>query len=325
MVRVSPEELFDEADRLEEEGQQDRALSVWRQLAETHPTRNVFLRIASITKDLGLIDDAEHAFKQALEIDGRSAGALMGLGVLAINRRNYETAERYLKSACEIEGCPAGFSLLGVALRNNGKEFEAEEAYRSAIRLDPKYEEAYYNLGVLLKFDRPSEAKVHFRRAVELDPEYACAYRELGFVLIESGPNPETESHLRKAIQLEPEDAWAHIYLGTYLWHCADIDAATTEFRIAGVLQPEWAVPLWSLGNIYSYAYEDLDMAQSFFERALQLDPDDPEAVKGLGRVFKKRGQVDLAREYLSRALLLDPSDDRSRALLSDIDSDSSA
>ena len=323
MVRVS-QELFDEADRLEEEGQQHRALIVWRQLAETHPTRNVFLRLASITKELGLIDDAEHAFQQALEIDGRSAGALMGLGVLAINRRNFEAAESHLKRACEIEESPGGFSLLGVALRNNGKEFEAEEAYRSAIRLDPKYEEAYYNLGVLLKFNRPSEALVHFRRAVELDPEYACAYRELGFVLSESGRNPEAENHLRKAIQLEPDDAWTHIYLGTYLWHCTEVDSAAAEFRIAEELEPEWAVPLWSLGNIYSYAYEDLDLAQSFFERALELDPDDPAAVKGLGRVFKKRGQVDLAREYLGRALVLDPRDDRSRALLDDIDGDSS-
>ena len=319
------QELFDEADRLEEEGQQHRALIVWRQLAETHPTRNVFLRLASITKELGLIDDAEHAFQQALEIDGRSARALMGLGVLAINRRNFEAAESHLKRACEIEESPGGFSLLGVALRNNGKELEAEEAHRSAIRLDPKYEEAYYNLGVLLKFNRPSEALVHFRRAVELDPEYACAYRELGFVLSKSGPNPEAENHLRKAIQLEPNDAWAHIYLGTYLWHCENIEAATAEFRMAEELEPEWAVPLWSLGNIHSYAYEDLDLAQSFFERALQLDPDDPAAVKGLGRVFKKRGQVDLAKEYLGRALLLDPSDESARALLSDIDSAGSA
>src|SRR5260370_17699229 len=186
MVRVSPQELFDEADRLEEQGQQDRALIAWRQLAETHPTRDVFLRIASITKDLGLIDDAEHAFKQALEIDDRSAGALMGLGALAINRRNYETAESYLKRACEIEGCPAGFTLLGVALRNNGKDFEAAEAYRRAILLSPKYHKASPNLGVLLKFDRPSEAQVLFRRAIELDPDYACAHRELGFVLSKS-------------------------------------------------------------------------------------------------------------------------------------------
>jgi Flp pilus assembly protein TadD len=156
---MSPQALFDEADRVEDEGQRERALGVWRQLAETHPTRNLFLRLARLTEELGLMDDAQRAFKQALKIDGRSALALRGLGILAIDRRNYAAAESYLKKACEIEEDPGGFSLLGVALRNVGKDLEAEAAYRRAIRLDPKYEEAYYNLGVLLRDDRPSEAQ----------------------------------------------------------------------------------------------------------------------------------------------------------------------
>lgn len=97
------QELFDEAIRLEEEGQRVRAVGVWRQLAETQPTRNVFLRLAQITNELGLLAEAENAFKGALEIDGRSALALRGLGILAIGRRDYEAAESYLKTACEIE------------------------------------------------------------------------------------------------------------------------------------------------------------------------------------------------------------------------------
>jgi tetratricopeptide (TPR) repeat protein len=315
---MSPKELFHEADRLEDDGQPELALGVWRQLAEAHPTRSAFLRLARITKELGLIDDAEDAFKHALEIDDRSALALRGLGIIAIDRRDYAAAETYLKKACEIEEDPGGFSLLGVALRNVGKDLEAEAAYRRAIRIDPKYEEAYYNLGVLLRDDRPSEAQALFRTALELDSGYGCAYRELGFVLCEHGANPEAAVHLRKAVQLEPGDAWAHIYLGTYLWQCADVDAAIAEFRIAEELEPEWAAPLWSLGSIYEY--EDFDLAQSFFERALQLEPDCEAALIALGRLFKKCGRVDLAREYLGRALLLDPCDEGIRALLSDLD-----
>jgi tetratricopeptide (TPR) repeat protein len=174
---------------------------------------------------------------------------------------------------------------------------------------------------VLLRDDRPSEAQALFRTALELDPDYGCAHRELGFVLCKHGANPEAAVHLQKAIQLEPGDAWTHIYLGTCLWRCADVDAAIAEFRIAEELKPDWAVPLWSLGNIYECEYKDFVLAQSFFERALQLEPDCEEALKNLGRLFKKRGRFDLAREYLDRELLLDPGDKRVRALLSDLDS----
>lgn len=322
---MSPQELFDEAIRLYDGGQQELALGLWRQLTETNPTRNAFLRLAGVTKELGLLDDAEKAFRRALEIDNRSALALKELGIIAIRRRDYESAETYLKKASEIEEDPGGLSLLGVALLNNGKAIEAEQVYRRALRVDPKYEEAYYNLGVLLRDGRPSEAQTSFRTALELDPDFACAHRELGYVLSHSGANPEAEDHLRRALELDPRDAWARIYLGTYLWMRADVEAAVAEFRAAAQLEPEWAVPLWSLGNIHENALKDFDSAQSFFERALELEPDCQEALKNLGRLFKKRGLKDLAKEYLERALLLDPHDDRVRVLMSGLDSDASA
>jgi Flp pilus assembly protein TadD len=160
------QELFDEAIRLEDEGQKELALGVYRQLAEASPSRNVFLRLGGITKELGLLDDAEGAFRRALEIDARSALALTQLGILAIDGWNYELAESYLKRACEIKEDPARLTLLGVALRNTGKAVEAEQAYRRAIIIDPKYEEAYYNLGVLLGDKRPTEAEALLRRAI---------------------------------------------------------------------------------------------------------------------------------------------------------------
>jgi Tfp pilus assembly protein PilF len=88
---------------------------------------------------------------------------------------------------------------------------------------------------VLIEAERPSEAQALFRTALALDPDYACAYRELRYVLSNRGPNPESESHLRKAIQLEHGDAWARIYRGTYLWESEEVDAAVSEFRIAGL------------------------------------------------------------------------------------------
>ncbi len=317
---MSPQELFNEARRLEDEGEFQPALSAWHQLAATNPTRNVFLRLAGLTKELGLLDDAEQAFKRALEIDPRSAIALKGLGILAGDRRDHEAAEGYLRRACQIEDDPGGLSLLGVALIRRGKCLEAEEAYRRAIGIDPTYEEAYYNLGVLLKHDRPSEAQMLFRRALELDPFWACAYRELGYVLVKRGAHREAEGHLLKAVELDPNDAWAHIYLGTCVWLRADVESALAEFHAAEKLEPKSPVPLRSLGNVYESVYEDFDLAQSYFEGALKLDPEDGEALKNLGRLFKKRGRLDLAREYLDRALRRHPGDKRAQALLSDLD-----
>ena len=314
------EELLDEAVRLDEEGQSERALFIWKQLAAGDPTRSVLLGLGNCAKKLGLRDEAERAFKRALELDGRSEITLRSLGILALDRGDYATAVEYLKRACSIEQTAGGLTVLGVALSRTRNDPDAETAYRKAIQIDPKYEEAYYNLGVLLRQNgRSSESPPLLKKAIELDPGYAAAHRELGFVLMKRGLDPETESHLRKAVELAPDDAWAHIYLGTYLWGI-DADAAEVEFRIAAKLQPTWAVPLTSLGSIYES--RDLGLARSFFARALELEPDNWSALTGLARAYVKRGETDLAREYIIRALQQHPRDPRSLALLSEIDSE---
>lgn len=274
-------------------------MPLWRQLAKSNPTRNVFLRLANITEELGLIAEAECAFKSALKIDDRSTVALISLGSLAIDRKDYEAAARYLKNACEIEEDPCGLSLLGVALRNTGKGIDAEQAYRRAIHIDPKYEEAYYNLGVLLQHSRPLEAQALFRTALELDPNYACAYRELGYSLRARGAEPETagpeaaepdaEQYLRKAIELDAEDAWAHIYLGTLLCLHADVQGARAEFQTAADLQPDWAVPQWSLGNLYEHALQNSEVAEDYFKQALNVEPNSEVALKCLNRLRENR------------------------------------
>ena len=63
------QEQFDEADRMEEAGQGERALAAWRDLATSSPTRNAFLRLANCAEKLGLSAEAEQAFNEALKID----------------------------------------------------------------------------------------------------------------------------------------------------------------------------------------------------------------------------------------------------------------
>jgi tetratricopeptide (TPR) repeat protein len=313
------QELFDRAVQLEEAGKLEEALVQWRELAASNPTRNVMLRLGGCAKKLGRIEEAEQAFTRASEIDPRSALALTHLGILAKNRGDYESAKGYLERALAIEESPCILSLLGVTLRHFHNDIGAEGAYRRAIQLDPKYEEAYFNLGVLLRKSRPSEAHSLFRRSLELDPDYGAAHRELGWWLHRNGSSPEADFHLRRAVELSPDDQWAHIYLGTYLWG-NDVDRAINEFEIARKLNPEWSVPLWSLGNIVESILEDFDTAQSFFEMAVEADGEDVVALTHLGRLCKKRGQIDLARTYLSRAAALDPQWRRAHTLLNEID-----
>src|SRR5207244_536122 len=61
---------------------------------------------------------------------------------------------------------------------------QATACLREALKLEPDYEEAHYNLGCCLaRLQDLPLAEHHFRRAIAIDPEYAPAFAELGRLL----------------------------------------------------------------------------------------------------------------------------------------------
>ena len=115
---MSPEELFGEAERLEEDGDATAALQVWRGLVQIHPDPVSLFRLASLAEELGEIDEAEHAFRQAIQSDPGFSAAYSGLASIAMDRRDYNHAEGLLNQALQIEQDESTYSLLGVTLKH---------------------------------------------------------------------------------------------------------------------------------------------------------------------------------------------------------------
>ena len=80
--------------------------------------------------------------------------------------------------------------MLGRLKRNE----EAEECLRKALKVDPNYEEAHYNLGYIYRLNGKAKlAEKHLRRAIEIDRKYSLAYAELGQLLSGSGRNDQNK------------------------------------------------------------------------------------------------------------------------------------
>jgi tetratricopeptide (TPR) repeat protein len=95
-----------------------------------------------------------------------------------------------------------------------GEKQAAIESFRKAIELDASYEEAYFNLGVLLADDgQNEEAEKLLRTATRLDPNFHKAHGRLGVLLQELGRYSEAEAEFRRAIEIDPTDAIASSYL----------------------------------------------------------------------------------------------------------------
>ncbi len=124
------------------------------------------------------------AYLKAVELDPHSAGALVNLGTLYFNARNFTLAERFYKQATEVDPqyALAHFDLANL-FDERGDRARALEHYLAALRIAPSYADAHYNIALLYQSDRqPMKAVHHWLAYVKLDPSSqwaAVARREL--------------------------------------------------------------------------------------------------------------------------------------------------
>jgi len=139
----------------------------------------------------------------------------------------------------------AGEFAAGATLRRalrHARRGESEafvEQCREALRIDPDFSEAHYNLGVgLYTSGRRDEAVTHWLRAIALDPDHAEAHVNLGAARYEAGRLDEAERYLARAVRLRPDLAAARNALGIVLEARGDLDGALRNYREALVLAP---------------------------------------------------------------------------------------
>jgi tetratricopeptide (TPR) repeat protein len=106
--------------------------------------------------------------------------------------RNEEALEYFTKAIeiTESESSPWAWPALnlGTLLIQMGEAEGAEGYLRRAIRIDPKFAQAHYRLGIALeKLERFEESAESLQRAASLDPEYPDPHWALARVLRRSG------------------------------------------------------------------------------------------------------------------------------------------
>lgn len=107
----------------------------------------------------------------------------------------FRTGNYYLRHALKGEGAV----LYTDALRY----------YNLAVRVDPKYYEAYHNAAIVyMKLGDYENARIVFEKAIEIKPDYAKAHRNLGLLYEQYLKNTEAaRRHYEAAIKYGVEDA----------------------------------------------------------------------------------------------------------------------
>ena len=117
------------------------------------------------------------AYEKAAELDPTSAGALVNLGTVYFNARNWREAERRYREALEIDPqyALAHFNL-GNLFDERGDRSKALSHYQAALRIHSNYADAHYNIALLYQsMNQPLKAVRHWKAYLKFDPNSTWA------------------------------------------------------------------------------------------------------------------------------------------------------
>lgn len=174
---------------------------------------------------------------------------------------------------------PAWLLQAGLAHFQSNLHARAEYLYREALRLQPRYPLAHYNLGVLLQHKRNwVAARRAFEAAVAQQPQFPEALVNLANTLVELAEFEKAEACYRRALEINPRLANAHHGLGLHYMRGLQTADAIRCFEAAVQHEP-MHLDAW------------LDLAECH-----HLDNDDARALACVEQVLARDAHHEIAR-----------------------------
>ena len=264
--------------------------SLWKLTAERNPS--LVLAHDNLSAELlrqGRLDEAFVSIRRSLELDENGHIAWTNFGRLT-----------------ELRGDALG----------------ALASYSRAQMLKPDSADAAFNLGqAQARLGDLTAARESLELAIRLDPSHSLALNNLAMVLwqqqgIGSTEQRRIESLLRQQIEVNHRSIPARVNLATLLAATGRLDEAervgTEGLQLAGQTPPATLLNL--LGGLAG-ARQDATAAESYFRRAMQVDPSAFEPLQNLAMLLAKSGRTEEAAEVARRALAMRPGDERMREI----------
>ena len=199
----------------------------------------------------------------------------------------------------------------GIALKREGKFEDAASCYEKAIRLQPDFAEAHFNLGLLWRdVGRVEQAVTCLERTAALCPEVAMVQFELGRLYLDQRRWSDAEFVFQRMADSDPTDLNVSISLAVAWQELGRLDDAAAVYRRILEQHPQHAIVLTNLGNILK-SRGQLPEAIGCYENAIAASPELIEAHANLGNTWLECGQFESAYAEFSIAASLSPRDPR--------------
>jgi len=260
-------------------------------------------------------DEISRAVASALEV--RLLGGPDATTPVRVATRNMDAYNAYLKGTQLLAGS-------GV------ETYRAAEAqFEQALRIDPDFAAAHAGLarawvdltnwGTLDFQETLPKVQVQINKALEIDPQLPDAWVLKAWIRFWSDPvrrdRAGTVEDLRRALELEPGNARASQWLAQVLGQMGQRDEAVRVLEEAIERDPLSVALRIQMGNTLEVLTR-FEEAEANYSLAVELAPNDPNAVGQLAGFRQNRGELAKAVVLNGQVLELDPLDPEAPALL---------
>lgn len=282
-------------------------------------------------------DAAELHYRRALELEPVYWQAWYNLGLLHETRGDPEWAIAHYTRTLELNDYPDARPRLanlhntkGLALRAEKKLPSAETEFRAAIKHDPGFWPARFNLGlVLTQQGKFAEAIPEYKETLRLNPSYteathqlSFAHRDWGIALLKENKIDAAVERLAEAVVIFPQGGATQALIEAKAKQ-ADFDrrqaALLEKIRAAReALKGDPKKEELQLGSLNASNQLGLlllergkpDEAQRVFRETVQMRPDYWPGQYNLGVVALNTGKLDVALAHFRETLRLNPGYD---------------
>ncbi len=261
----------------------------------------------------GDLPGAATEFKAAADLDPRNALARTRLGAVELEQGRAEAAYGDLLAASNIEVALAENRFwLGRALLAKGDAAQAVEQLARAVELDRGSAQHHLWLGIALeRSSKLGEAGDAYRAALQADPKLVEAAERQGLLQANLSRYGEAATWLEKAIQLAPREQRLRMELADCRMKLDQAPQAIRIYKDALRADPKLVALYYRIARA---VHESSGAAEAvpWYEKAAQVDRQNPMPHYYLGFHYKVRGKRARAVEAFRAYLKLKPdADDR--------------
>ncbi|UPY79903.1 tetratricopeptide repeat protein [Leptospira weilii] len=157
---------------------------------------------------------------------------------------------------------PYGFFSKAYLAEQRNEYDVAESMYLKAVELNPKFAQAYANLGrLMLNLGKPyGYAMDYYQNAIEIEPNNSDFNSGLCYAYIKD-PNPSNGiKYCNKAVELDPKSSVAYLARASIRLACSDFRGSIRDSNIVLKLNPKNA-EAYHLRGLNQFALKNVDLA----------------------------------------------------------------